>query len=78
MVETFEGGWDVPQHGPRYTFFCIISVKINAQVLCACPIVGDGVVFLEESHEVLDMLLVGVFNAEIINAQHKRASKNRE
>ena len=77
MVETFEGGWDVPQHGPVYPFFCIISVKINAQVLCACPIVGDGVVFLEDGHEVLDILLNNAFHAEIINAQRKRASKNR-
>ena len=71
IVETLEGGGDVPQHGPVYLFSCIIPIKIYGQVLCALLIVRDRVVLLKDGHEVLDMLPANVFNAKIINAQGK-------
>ena len=50
----------------------VVPIKVNAQVFGARPIMRDGVVCGEDTHEVFGMLLADIFDAKIVNAKGER------
>ena len=71
MVESDECLFYVEKHGEVDLAAIVIPVKVNAEVAISLPIMGDGVMLLEDGHEVLRMLFVNVFYSNIVNANHK-------
>ena len=65
-------GGDVVQYQAVDLSAGVIPIEVDAQVFCACPILGDCVVLFEYGYEVLGVLLADVLYAEIIDAQGKR------
>ena len=49
----------------------IFPVKFNAEVVISFPIVGDGVMLLEDSHEVLRMLFAYIFCSKVVNTKRE-------
>ena len=56
MVESDECLFYVEEHGEVDLTELIIPVKVNAEVAISFPIMGDGVMLLEDDHEVLHIL----------------------
>ena len=59
-----EGGHDVSQHGGVDFTFNVVPIKVDAQVFGARPIIRDGVVRGQDTHEVFGMLFADVFDAK--------------
>ena len=49
----------------------IIPVKVNAEVALSFPIMGNGVMLLEDGHEVLHMLFAKIFYSKVVNAKRE-------
>ena len=69
MVESHEYLLDVFQHGEVDFPLIVFSVEVNAEVSLAGPIMGDGAMLFEESHEVLRMRFAHIFDAKIVHAK---------
>ena len=72
VVETGERGLDVPEHGDMDFSSNVVPIKVDAQVLGACPIMRDCVVRRQDAHEVFGMLVTHIFDARIIDAKGER------
>ena len=60
--------FDVPWHGDVHLLFFVILVNGEPNVLCACPVLVDCIVFFEGFHEVFSVLPAHILNTEIVNA----------
>ena len=49
----------------------IIPVEVNAKVALSRPIMGDGIMIFEDSHEVLHMLFAYIFDSKVFNTKHE-------
>ena len=49
----------------------IIPVEVNSEVALSFPIMGDGVMFLKDGHEVLLMLSANIFYSKFVNVKHE-------
>ena len=67
MVELDECLFDVEEHGDVDLAALIIPVEVNAKVALSCPIMGDGVMLLKDSHEVLRILFAYIFYSKVFN-----------
>ena len=68
MVESGECLFYVEEHGEVDLEDLIIPVEVNAEVAISLPIMGDGVMLLEDGHEVLRMLFADVFYSKVVNS----------
>ena len=69
MVELYECLFYVEEHGEVDLLALIIPVEINAEVALSFQIMGDGVMILEDGHEVLRMLFANAFYFKVVNAK---------
>ena len=69
MVETFDDGCEVGEHGEVDFAVFLVPVEIKSEVPTAVPIFGDLVVFLEHRHEMVGVLFANVFDAKIVNTE---------
>ena len=67
MFEARQYVFNVPWHGDVYFLFVVIPVYCEPNVLCACPVLGYFVFFLEGVHEVFGVLHVHIFNPKIVH-----------
>ncbi len=59
--------FDVPWHGAMYFVLDVIPIKGKAEVACSIPVCVNFVVLLENTHEMLNIVLVDVFHSKVIN-----------
>ena len=69
VVESDESLFYVDDHGEVDLVALIIPVEVNAKVAISFPIMVDGVMLLEDSHEVLRMLFANIFYSKVVNAK---------
>ena len=48
-----------------------IPVDVNDKGALSLPIMGDGVMLLEDGHEVLHMLFYNIFYSKVVNAKRE-------
>ena len=71
MVESYQCLLDVFHHGEVDFLLVVVPVEVDAKVLLACTIMGDGVMMFEDSHEVLRMLFAHTFDAKIAHVKRE-------
>ena len=71
MVESDECLFYVEEHGEVDLAALIIPVEVNADVALYFPIMGDGVMLLEDGHEVLRMIFADIFYSKVVNAKRE-------
>ena len=71
MVELDERLLYVEDHGEVELAALIITVEVNAKVALSFPIVGYGVMLLEDGHEVLRMIFAAIFYSKVVNAKRE-------
>ena len=49
----------------------ITPVEVNAEVVISFPIMGDGVMLLEDGYEVLRMIFADIFYSKVVNAKRE-------
>ena len=69
MVDSDECIFEVEKHGEVDLAALIIQVEVNAEVALSSPIMGDGVMIIEEGHKVLRMLFAYIFDSKVVNAK---------
>ena len=69
VVKTFEGVLHVRQHGQVDLASRVVPIDVHAKVSGADPVVVDGIVFLQDGHEVVGVLFAGVFHSKIVHAK---------
>ena len=69
MVESYQCLLEVFHHGEVDFLLVVVPVEVDAKVLLACTIMGDGVMMFEDSHEVLRMLFSHILDDEIVHAK---------
>ena len=69
MVESDECLFDVWEYGEVDLVEIIFPVKVNAEKALTCPTMGDSVMILEDSHEVLHMLFTYIFDSKVVDAK---------
>ncbi len=67
MAKLYEGILEVAWHEQMDFALLVVPVKCEAQVTCAFSVGVDFVVLLEDVHEMLFVVLVGVLHAKVIN-----------
>jgi hypothetical protein len=67
MAETDEGVFNVPRHGEMHLALGIVPIECESKVLCSFPVGVNCVVLCQYAHEMLDVVLVDVLHAEVID-----------
>jgi hypothetical protein len=67
MAKLYDGIIEVAWHGQMDFALLVVPVGCEAQVTCAFPVGVDFVVLLEDVHERLHVVLLGVLHAKVIN-----------
>jgi hypothetical protein len=67
MAKTDEGIFNVPRHGEMHLALGIVPIKHESKVSCSFPVGVDCVVLFQYAHEMLDVVLVDVLHAEIVD-----------
>jgi hypothetical protein len=62
-----EGVFDVPQHGEMHLALGIVPIECESRVLHSFPIGVDCVVLFQYAHEMLDVVLVNILHAKVVN-----------
>jgi hypothetical protein len=71
MAETDEGIFDVPWHGEMNLAHSIVPIKHESKVLHSFPVSVDCEVLFQYANEMLDIILVDVLHAEIVDDECK-------
>ena len=58
-------------HGEATRPFDVVPGKVDTSVFLAFPILGDGVMLLQDRVEVLGVALVNVFDAKVVNNERE-------
>ena len=67
MVVTSKGICGVSFHGYTASAFGVVPVEVHARELGAFPVLGDGLMLLEDVAEVQGVFLTNVFDAKIVD-----------
>ena len=67
MVVTTENSLDVSWNGEATSSFDVIPLEDDAGKFGACPILSDGVVFLEDVTKVVRVAFTDILYTKIIN-----------
>ncbi len=67
MAEMDEGVFDVPWHGEMHLALGIVPIESESKVLHSFPVGVDCVVLFQYAHEILDVVLVNVLHAKVVN-----------
>ncbi len=67
MAETDEDVFDVPRHGEMHLALGTVPIKRESKVTHSFPVSVDCVVLFQYAHEMLDVVLVNVLHAKVVN-----------
>ena len=54
-----------------YFLFAVVPIKVHTQISFSLPVSSNYIVDIEDRHEMFSMLLVDIFDTEIIHAEGK-------
>ncbi len=67
MAETDEDVFNVPWHGEMHLALGIVPIKRESKVLHSFPVGVDCVVLFQYAHEMLNIVLVNVLHAKVVD-----------
>ena len=71
VVEAFESGCDICEHGHVSFAVFVVPVYIESKITFAVPVVGDFIVLLDNSYEVVIMLFADVLDTKVVNTDRE-------
>ncbi len=71
MAEMDEGIFDVPRHGEMHLALGIVPIKRESKVLHSFPVGVNCVVLFQYAHEMLDIVLVNVRHAKVVDDERE-------
>ena len=72
VIELLQAILHIPWHCKVHLFFGVVPSQVNSNVSFNLPIFSDGVGFLQGIQEWVEVFLVYVFDAEIVNDRSER------
>jgi hypothetical protein len=69
MLESDECLRYIFEHGDMDVFVDVVLVNIHSKIVCAIPVLGAFVVFIQDDGEVLSMFAASVFDAEVVSLE---------
>ena len=67
VFEFGKGLLDVALHAANEFPFVVIPIKIDTDLLFGSKINFEGILFIHDADEVLHLVIVGVFDAKVVN-----------
>ncbi len=69
MLESDECLRYIIKHGDMDVFVDVVPVDIHSKIVCAVPVLGAFVVFIQDAGEVLNVFTANTFDAKVVNAE---------